>query len=63
MLLHQFLMPECPYKEGFLPLAQNSRGVGESSRHRLLFLPGSEVQILADKDGQGVEAVHCLHGG
>ena len=30
MLLHQFLMPECPYKEGFLPIAQNTRGALES---------------------------------
>ena len=32
MLLHQFLMPECPYEEGFLPLAQNTGGIGEPSR-------------------------------
>ena len=51
MLLHQFLMPECSYKEGFLPLAQNTGGIGEPSRQWSLFLPGSEIQILADKDG------------
>ena len=61
MLLHQFLMPECPYKEGFLPITQNTRGTGEPSRHQSLFLPGFEIWILADKDGQSVEAVHCLH--
>ena len=51
MLLHQFLMPEHPYKEGFLPTAQNTRGFREPSRHWSLFLPGSEIWILADKDG------------
>ena len=25
------------------------------------FLLGSKVWILADKDGQGIEAVYCLH--
>ena len=63
MLLHQFLMPECPYKEGFLPLAQNTGGVREPSKCRSLFLPGSEIWILADKDGQGIETVHCIHHG
>ena len=38
-------------KEGFLPLTQNTGGIGEPSRHRSLFLPGSEIWILADKDG------------
>ena len=51
MLLHQFLMPECLYEEGFLPLAKNTGGIGEPSRHLSLFLPGSEIWILADKDG------------
>ena len=61
MLLHQFLPPVNPYEEGLLSLAQNSRGMGETSRHWSFFLPGSEVWILADKDGQGIEAVHHLH--
>ena len=63
MLLHQFLMPECPYEEEFLPLAQNTGSIGEPSRCWSLFLPGSEIWILADKDGQGAETVHCLHCG
>ena len=46
-----FPMPECPYEEGFPPLAQNTGGIGQSSRHRSLFLPGTEIWILADKDG------------
>ena len=29
----------------------NTGGIGELSRCRPLFLPGSEVGILADKDG------------
>ena len=56
-------MPECPYKEGFLPLAQNTGGIGEPSRHQSLFLTGSEIQILPDKDGRGIETVNRLHCG
>ena len=56
-------MPECPYEEGFLPITPNTRGTRELSGHWPLFLPGSEIWILADKDGQGIEAVHHLHCG
>ena len=49
--LHQFLLAECSYEEGFLSFAQNSRGIGEFIRCQSLLLPGSEVQILADQDG------------
>ena len=56
-------MSECMYKEGFLSIAPNIGGVGELSRCRPLFLPGSEVRILADKDGRGIKAVYCLHCG
>ena len=63
MFLHQLPMSECMYKEGFLSIALNTGGIGELSRCRPLFLPGSEVQILADKDGQGIEAVYHLHCG
>ena len=48
-------MPECPYKEGFLPIAQNARGIREPSRCQSLFLPGLEIQILADKDGEALK--------
>ena len=63
VLLHQFPMPEHPYEEGFLPIAQNTRGVREPSRCQSLFLPGSEIWILADKDGRSIKAVHRLHCG
>ena len=56
-------MSEHTYKEGFLPVALNTGGTGEFSGHWSLFLPGSEVQILADKNGRGIEAVYCLHCG
>ena len=38
-------------KKDSYPLPKNTRGAREPSRHRSLFLPGSEIQILADKDG------------
>ena len=56
-------MPEHPYEEVFLPIAQNTRGIGEPSGCQSLFLPGSEIWTLADKDGRGIEAVHHLHSG
>ena len=44
-------MPECSHKEGFLPITPNTRGAREPSRHWPFFLPGPEIQILADQDG------------
>ena len=44
-------MPECMYEEGFLSITLNTRGTRESGRCWPLLLPGSEVQILADKNG------------
>ena len=61
--LYQLLMSEHTYKEGFLPIAPNTGGTGEFSGCRSLFLPGSEVWILADKNGRGIEAVYRLHCG
>ena len=56
-------MSECTYKEGFLSIAPNTGGVGEFSRCWPLFLLGSEVWILADKNGQGIKAVYHLYCG
>ena len=58
-----FQMLEHSYEEGFLPITPNTRGARELSRHRPLFLPGSEIWILADQDGRGIKAVHCFHCG
>ena len=38
-------------KKDSYPLPQNTGGIGEPSRHQSLFLSGSEIWILADKDG------------
>ena len=56
-------MLECPYKERFLPITPNIRGIRKLSRHWPLFLPGFEIQILADQDGRGIEEVYHLHCG
>ena len=58
MFLHRLLTPECTYEEGFLSIAPNTGGAGEFSRHQPLLPPGSEVRILADKNGRGIEAVY-----
>ena len=63
MFLHRLLMSEHTYEEGFLSTALNTGGAGELSRHWPLFLPGSEVWILADKNGPGIEAVYRFYCG
>ena len=59
--MHRLLPLKCSHEEGFLPVAKNSRGAGKSSVCWLFFMPGPEVWILADQDGQTVEAVHCIY--
>ena len=44
-------MSEYMYEERFLSVAPNTGGIGEFSRCQPLFLLGSEVWILADKNG------------
>ena len=52
----------CTKKDSY-PLPQITRGTREPGRHWPLLLPGSEVRILVDKNGRGIEAVYCLHCG
>ena len=56
-----FCLPECSYKKGLLPPAQNTGGIGEFGRCWAFFLLGPQIRVLADKDGGGIKAVHCLH--
>ena len=48
-------------KKDSYPLPRIQEALRESGRHWSLFLPGSEIWILADKDGRGIEAIHHLH--
>ena len=50
-------------KKDSYPVAPNTGGAGEFSGCWPLFLPGSEVQILADKNGRGIKAVYHLYCG
>ena len=50
-------------KKDSYPLPRNTRGIRKPSRCWPLFMPGSEIQILTDKDGQSIEAVYHLHCG
>ena len=43
-------------RTGFLPITPNTGGARELSRCQPLFLPGSEIWILADQDGQGIRS-------
>ena len=47
--------------KGLLPSAQNTGGVGEFGRCWTFFLLRSQIRVLADNDGRGVEAVHHLY--
>ena len=50
----------CMKKDSY-PLPRIQEVAREPSRHQPLFLPGSEVWMLADKDGGSIKAVHHLH--
>ena len=52
----------CTKKDSY-PLPQIQEVLEELSRCQPLFLPGFEIQILADQDGRGVKAVHRFHCG
>ena len=39
-------------KKGFLPPPKDTRGIREPGGHMPLFLPRSQIWILADKDGE-----------
>ena len=60
MVLHQLLPPKCTCKKGLLPPGQNTGGIGEVGRCWTFFLLGPPIGILADKNGGGIEAIHCL---
>ena len=55
MILHWLLLPECSHKKGLLPPAQNTGGIGEFGRCWTLFLFGSQIRVLADKDWRGIK--------
>ena len=52
--------PECSHEKGPLPRAQNTGDIGEFGRCWTFFLLGPQTRVLADKDGGGIKAVHCL---
>ena len=52
MFLYQFSTFECTYEVGFLSITPNSKSTREFSGCRSFFLPGFEVQILANKNGR-----------
>ena len=61
MFLLQLSLPEHLHENGILPPAHNTGGIGEFGRCWTFFLLGLQIRVLADKDGGGIEAVHCLH--
>ena len=56
-------MPQCAYKERFVPPSMDSGGPGEHGGVSAFLIDGFQVRLLADKDGPGITTVHSLHGG
>ena len=50
-------------KKGLLPPAENSGGIGESSRCWTFFVPRPQIGVLANRNGGGIETIYCLHSG
>ena len=48
-------------KKDSYPLSRIQEGIGEFDRCWTFFLLRSQIRVLADKDGRGIEAVHCLY--
>ena len=61
MFLHRLLLSQCLHEEGFLYIAKDPRGTWKSDGCWQFFVPGPEVQILADQDGWAIEALHHIY--
>ena len=48
-------------KKGLLAPAKNSGGIGESGRCWTFFVSRPQIGVLANKNGGGIEVIHCLH--
>ena len=46
------------HEKGLLSPAQNTGGIGEFGRCWTFFLLGPQIEILADKNGEGIKAIH-----
>ena len=56
-----FLPPEGTYKKGLLPPSENSGGIGEFGRCWTFFMPRPQIGVLANKNGGGIQTIHCFH--
>ena len=61
--LHGLQVPQCTYKERFIPPAMDSGGPGEHGGVGTFLIDGIQVRLLADQDGPGITTVHGLHSG
>ena len=59
--LHQLSPPECPHKKDSYPLPRIQEVLESLVGSGHLSCLDLKIQILADKDGRGVKAVHCLY--
>ena len=60
-LLYRFLLSQCPHKEGFIPFAKDSRGIGEPGRCWSFFLSGPKVWVLANQNGWVIKTEYCFY--
>ena len=61
--LRRLQVPQCTYKERFVPPATDSGGPGEHGGVSAFLIDGFQIRLLADQDGPGITAVHSLHRG
>ena len=61
--LSRFQVPQCTYKERFVPTATDSGGPGEHGGVGAFLIDGFQIRLLADQVGPGITAVHGLHRG
>ena len=50
----------CTKKDSY-PLPRIQEGIGESGRCWTFFLLGPQIGVLVNKNGGGIQAIHCLH--
>ena len=60
VFLCRLQVPQCTYKERFIPPATDSGCPGEHGRVGTFLIDGFQIRLLADQDGPGITAVHSL---
>ena len=62
-LLCRFQTPQRTDKEGFVPFALHSGGIGKHGGVSIFLVNGFQVRLLANQDCSGITTIHSLDGG